>query len=494
MTVRGRSALLVGAGFLAGVATTCGGLGIKLAKATSSAETPYALVAQLARVLVLIENDYVEPVERTRLLNGAVKGMVAELDPHSSYLPPREWALFTSETEGKFGGLGLEVDGASDVLTVLAPIEGGPAFKAGIRSGDRIVAVDGEDAQGIGLARMVEHMRGDPGTHVKLTVQRPRKTTEALGTAGAAAAMADAGHEDEARITTYDLTREIVHVPSVAERRLAGDLAYVQIKQFQQGTHDELVAAAERVRAEGGNANAPLRGVLLDLRNNPGGLVDEASAVADEFLDGGIVYTMRHRGQVVEEEHAHGGGAFHDVPVVLLVSEYSASAAELVAGALQDQRRALVVGEPSFGKGSVQSLVELPGGAGLRLTTARYYTPSGHAIQADGIHPDLFVASPLVPNSLPVQRERDLEGHLTGETSPRTASPPSIDAGAPKGARDGGTDKLDKTAAPRPAHATVEGHFAETVPVDPSTGDDAQLREGYLLLRDRLAGRGPIVK
>jgi carboxyl-terminal processing protease len=466
---------------------------VRLAQATSAAETPYSVAAQLARVLVYIENDYVEPVERTRLLNGAVKGMVAELDPHSSYLPPREWALFTSETEGKFGGLGLEVDGASDVLTVLAPIEGGPAFKAGIRSGDRILAVDGEDAQGIGLARMVEHMRGDPGTHVKLTVQRPRTRTDA-------AAATDAGaHDDESGLKTYDLTREIVHVPSVDERRLAGDLAYVRIKQFQQGTHDELVAAAERVRAESAGAtgtNAPIRGVVLDLRNNPGGLVDEASGVVDEFLDGGVIYTMRHRGQVVEEEHAHAGGVFHDVPIVLMVSEYSASASELVAGALQDSRRALVVGEPSFGKGSVQSLIELPGGAGLRLTTARYYTPSGHAIQADGIHPDLFVASPVATNALPVQRERDLEGHLTGETSPRTASPPSLDAGT-SGAtsrehardRDGGSDK-----PVRPPHATVEGGFAETVPVDPSTGDDAQLREAYLLLRDRLAGRGPIVK
>ena len=172
---------------------------------------------------------------------------------------------------------------------------------AGIRSGDRIVAVDGEDAQGIGLARMVEHMRGDPGTHVKLTVQRPKKSRDAAGTSTDAGAP-----DDEASITTYDLTREIVHVPSVDERRLAGDLAYVQIKQFQQGTHDELVAAAQRVRGEmaggsGGAGGAPLRGVLLDLRNNPGGLVDEASAVADEFLEGGVIYTMRHRGQVVEE-------------------------------------------------------------------------------------------------------------------------------------------------------------------------------------------------
>jgi carboxyl-terminal processing protease len=365
---------------------------------------------------------------------------------------------------------------------VLAPIEGAPAFRAGIKSGDRIVAVDGEDAQGIGLGRMVEHMRGAPGTHVKLTTLRP-------------------GRED---LLTYDLIREIVHVPSVASRRLAGDIAYVRVKQFQEGTHDELVAAAAKVRGEGPSKN-PIAGVVLDMRGNPGGLVDEASAVADEFLDSGTLYTMRHRGQVIEEERAHSGGAFAAVPVVILVSEYSASAAELVAGALQDNRRALVVGENSYGKGSVQSLLELPGGAGLRLTTARYYTPSGHAIQADGIHPDLYIPSPERPNTLPVQRERDLEGHLAAENAqPPNAAQPSLsdhsqivvsppppsssqkDAGAAAQSGDAG----------KPPHASVEGSFADEIPVDPSvaTNEDAQLKAAYKLMRDQLVGRGPIVK
>jgi carboxyl-terminal processing protease len=215
------------------------------------------------------------------------------------------------------------------------------------------------------------------------------------------------------------------------------------------------------------------------LRSNPGGLVDEAAEVADEFLDGGVIFTMRHRGQVVDEVRARGGGAFADVPVVVLVNEFSASAAELVAGALQDPKRATIVGANTFGKGSVQSIIELPGGAGLRLTTARYYTPSGHAIQADGVHPDVAIESSRVPdNAFPVLRERDLEGHLPAEGLPRKDHGLKVDA---RGA-DGG------------AGNEVEGSVARNIPTDPTNASDFALRVGYQLLKGQLVKSGIVAK
>jgi carboxyl-terminal processing protease len=437
--------------FVGGMATTLIGGGP--ARATSGDESPYAAIGQLGRVLVQVENSYVEPVDRARLLNGAIVGMVAELDPHSSYLPPQEWKLFQSETEGKFGGVGIEVDARGDLLTVIAPIEGSPAAKAGIKSGDKILAIDNESAVGEKLDRVVRKMRGTPGTHVKLAIRR-EGVKEAL---------------------VFDLVREVVHVPSVASKLLEGRVAYVRIKQFQEHTHDELVAAAGKLRAE---AKGSLAGVMLDLRSDPGGLVDEAAETADEFLNGGTIYTMRHRGQVIDEAHARPGGAFADLPVVVLVNEYSASASELVAGALQDHKRATIVGANTFGKGSVQSILELPGGAGLRLTTARYYTPSGRAIQAVGVHPDIAIESSRVPDNAGfVLRERDLEGHLPAEGLPRDTKPQlKLDAGP-----EGGT--LD-----------IDGASARNIPVDPTTSTDFALRIGYQLLRGQLVRAGTVVR
>ncbi len=438
--------------FLGGMSATI--LGRGPARATPSDESPYAAIGQLGRVLVQVENNYVEPVDRARLVNGAIVGMVAELDPHSSYLPPQEWKLFQSETEGKFGGVGIEVDARGELLTVIAPIEGSPAARAGIKSGDKILAIDNENAVGEKLDRVVRKMRGTPGTHVKLAVRRE-------------------GHKEA---IVFDLVREIVHVPSVASKLLEGRVAYVRIKQFQEHTHDEVVAAAGKMRAE---SKGTLTGVVLDLRSDPGGLVDEAAETADEFLNGGTIYTMRHRGQVIDEARARPGGAFSDMPVVVLVNEYSASASELVAGALQDHKRATIVGANTFGKGSVQSILELPGGAGLRLTTARYYTPSGHAIQADGVHPDIAIESSRVPDGAGVVlRERDLEGHLPAEGLPRDGKPAlKLDAGAPEG----GVSDLD-------------GASARNVPFDPMTSSDFALRIGYQLLRGQLVKAGTVVK
>jgi carboxyl-terminal processing protease len=456
-----RLALLSGAAFAGGAATTL--WGSSSAQATSHEESPYAAVGQLGRVLVQVENSYVEPVDRAKIVQGAIKGMVAELDPHSSYLPAEEFSLFQSETEGRFGGVGIEVDARSEVLTVIAPIEGSPAERAGVKSGDKIIIVEGEEARSTNLEKIVRRMRGAPGTHVKMTVKRD-------------------GVRDP---IVFDLIREIIHVPSVASKLLDGGIAYIRLKQFQDHTHDELLRAAAKLRLE---ARSPIGGVILDLRSDPGGLVDEAAEVVDEFLSAGTIYTTRHRGIVVDEVKARSGGAFSDVPIVVLVNEWSASASELVAGALQDQKRALVVGTNTFGKGSVQTIIELPGGAGLRLTTARYYTPSGHSIQADGVHPDVVIEPNAAEHgtALPTMRERDLEGHLSAEG--RSSGPSQSHVVAPvasaESADAGATASLSDE---------VEGSNAARVPRDPTTGKDFVLRVGYERLR-ALVGHGPNVR
>ncbi|MEB2311129.1 MAG: S41 family peptidase [Sorangiineae bacterium] len=427
-----------------------GGTATGLARARSSASSPYDLLQQLGQVLALIENDYVEPVDRTRLLQGAVKGMVAELDPHSSYMTPEEYAVFRSDTEGSFAGIGVEVDFRDEGVVVLAPIDGSPAARAGVKSGDRIVAVEGAPVRGKSGEELVRLMRGAPGTFVTITIRR-QGSDEPL---------------------YFKLEREVIHVSSVTGKLLRGGIAYLRIKQFQTGTHDELMRTVGQLRA---HARGELAGVLLDLRNNPGGLVDEASGVADELLSGGIIYTTRHRGKVVDTVRATSGGALARGPVVALVNEYSASAAELVAGALQDQRRATVVGARTFGKGSVQSILELPGGAGMRLTTMRYYTPSGRSIQAQGIAPDLTVAAGVAAEpGFGVVRESDLDNHLPAEGPPGSAQP---DAGAPAPG-DGGA------AAP----STRLG-VARELPDDPTGGPDQALSVGYQLLAGVLIGK-----
>lgn len=459
------------------------------AEATPEAHNPYQVITQLGRVLVQIENDYVDPVDRRKLVEGAIKGMVENLDPHSSYMPPEEWAQFQSDTEGKFGGVGIEVDGRGERLVVIAPIEGSPAERAGIRSGDRIVAIDGIDATTEPLDKLVKRMRGAPGTKLKITVHRESGRGSAvagmpdsgivpaepstLDDAGAPASPDDgAAPERTGQTLTFELTREIIRVSSVAWKRMEGGIGYLRIKQFQERTYDELLAAAAKLRAA--SRGGELSGILLDVRSNPGGLVDQATDIADEFLGKGEIYSMRHRGKVVEALGASPGGAFVDLPVVALVNEWSASASELLVGALQDNQRATVVGVNTFGKGSVQSVFPLPNGSGLKLTTARYYTPSGHAIQADGIHPDVLLATSPSPSGLPIVRERDLPGHLSPEgpvdrTSTRDAGAVVVDAGA----------------------SSFDGSLARDIPVDPSSSKDAALRVGYDLLRKKIASHRP---
>ncbi len=265
----------------------------------------------------------------------------------------------------------------------------------------------------------------------------------------------------------FDLTREEIHVQSVTAKPLSGQVAYVRIRQFQEGTHDEFLRAAAKLRAE---AKREILGVLLDLRNNPGGLVEEGEGVADELLDSGLIYTTRHRGKIIDAAHAHEGGAFATVPIVALVNEYSASTTELLSGALQDNHRATIVGAPTFGKGSVQTIFPLPGGAGMRLTTMRYYTPSGRSIQAEGIRPDILIQPSKSPAPGEVVRERDLDGHLPAESDTSAVAQP-----------------------PRPPPLIVEGKGTTPavsigdVPVDPRQGDDLSLSIAYDALLKKIA-------
>jgi carboxyl-terminal processing protease len=424
----------------------------KSSLATTREESPYGDFAQLGRVLVLLENQYFEPVDHKKVVEGAIKGMVRELDPHSAYLSTEDFRIFQNDTEGRFSGVGVEVDPRDETITVIATIEGSPAERAGIRAGDRIVAVDGIGSRGEPLEKMVRKMRGTPGSRVQVTVRRP----------GAEAVL------------VFDLVREQIRVSSIVAKRLLSDVLFLRIKQFQEGTHDELLQALAKVRRE---KSAPLTGIVLDLRGNPGGLVDQASAVADEFLSAGGIYSTRHRGKVVEEVNASSGGALVATPMAVLVNEYSASAAELLAGSLQDNHRAKIVGATTFGKGSVQTIIELPEGAGLKLTTMRYYTPSGRSIQAEGIEPDVAVESVRASDDVrEITRERDLTGHLPAEGRPPTHGT-QVFREPERGA---GAKAADSVTGPR---------TAADVPVNPVGGPDFALSIAYQLVRGVLSGK-----
>ena len=417
-----------------------------LAQAGGERENPYRVVEQLGRVLVWIENEYVDPVDRKRLVEGSIKGMVAELDPHSSYMPAEDYAIFQGDTEGHFGGVGVEVDFADEYVTVIAPIEGSPAERAGVKSGDRILAIDNVGVRGRPSVELVRQMRGEPGSHVLMTIRR-------------------AGSD---KLLYLTLTRQIITVASVSSRLLKGGIGYLRIKTFQTGTHAEFLDHYAKLRHENGG---DLAGVVLDMRNNPSSLINKTNTITDEFLPTNVIYTTRRRGKIVDEVRADSGGAVRRGPLAVLVNEFSASAAELVAGSIQDNHRATLVGAKTFGKGSVQTIIDLPDGAGLRLTTLRYYTPSGRAIQEQGVIPDVLVPGATPAESFGVVREENLENHLPPvEGAPSKVVAPSVKVppDALNDAPDGGAD--------------VDLGVARTVPVDPRVGPDAALSVAYQIV------------
>jgi carboxyl-terminal processing protease len=325
-----------------------------------------------ADVLVRVQNEYVTPIDDKKAIQAAIQGMLTSLDPHSSYMAPEDFKDMQVQTRGEYGGLGIEVTADDGIVKVVSPIDDTPAAKAGIEAGDYITAIDGDNIIGFDLNDAVSRMRGPVGTSIVLTIAR-----EGI---------------DPFEV---NLTREVISVKSVTWR-MEKDIGYIRISTFNEKTGDALEDAVRGVRKQGG---AGLRGIILDLRNNPGGLLDQAIQVSDAFLDGGeVVSTRGRRPDQIERYNARRGDMAQGIPLVVLINQGSASASEIVAGALQDRGRALVIGTTSFGKGSVQTVIPLKGGrdGALRLTTSKYYTPSGRSIQGSGIDPDIEVAATRV--------------------------------------------------------------------------------------------------
>ena len=345
-------------------------------------------------VLDIIEKNFVDPVDSKKLIRGAIRGMISSLDPHSAFLLPESYKDLQIETRGQFSGIGIVITMQDNVVTVISPIDGTPAYKAGIKAGDQIIKVDGEETKAMMLWEAVKNMRGKKGTSVVITIRR-KGLPEPID---------------------FTIVRDIIPLESVRSYLLKPGYGYVRITNFRENTADDVKAALKKLES----GKTPLNGLILDLRDNPGGLLDQAIKVADIFLDKGPIVSIKGR----LEAHSKIYSAHRDKdklshPIVLLINEGSASASEIVAGALQDHGRALVLGTTSFGKGSVQTVEPLRDGSGLKLTIARYYTPNGHAIQVRGIVPDVLVDQRYVTGregkKHPHMKEKDLKNHISAE-------------------------------------------------------------------------------
>jgi len=406
-----------------------GMLGVRTMSANQSATTDYESIEMFTDVLSLVKKNYVEEVDTKKLIYGAINGMLSSLDPHSAFMPPETYKEMKIETKGSFGGLGIEITIKDGILTVIAPIEDTPAFRAGIKAGDHIIKIDDKLTKDLSIVEAVKRMRGAKGTKVTLTIFRE-------------------GMEKPKEIT---LVRDIIQVKSVKHKTLDTGFGYVRIAQFQEKTSDDLDKALKALRDEN---KGVLQGLVLDLRNDPGGLLDQAVKVAERFIDEGklIVYTEGREKDSKMRFVSRGGPKETGYPIVVLINSGSASASEIVAGALQDHRRAVIMGTQSFGKGSVQTIIPLSDNSGLRLTTARYFTPSGRSIQAKGITPDITVEQIELKGVQEKKegmhiREKDLENHF--ETNPQGSG----DKDKPK---DGGKEGTRSDSSTLPPYKTDE--------------------------------------
>ncbi len=386
---------------------------VRVAAAAPESHSPFRHLQIFAQALSIIEAQYVEPVDMDRLMHGAIRGMVESLDPHSTYMSPEEYRVFSQSTEGRFAGIGVVIGIDDGWLVVLSVFEGGPADRAGIRAGDRFLTLEGRTVRDMPVDEAVELMRGEPGSPVRVQIRRT----------------------GEDRALDMTMERAIIAVPAVEGRLLADRVLYVRLRAFQESTAAELDHVLDLAAAEAA-PHGGIRGVMLDLRNNGGGLLRQSIEVADEFLRSGVIVSTRGRGdRVLAEARARGRGTRPEWPMVVLVNGYTASAAEIVAGALRDHGRASVVGTRTFGKGSVQNVLDLPDGGAMKITIARYYTPNGTSIQAQGIVPDMVVEQ-VDPDVVrgearpgPSISEATLEGHLEGTSESETVDEPLVRGG-----------------------------------------------------------------
>ena len=393
---------------------------------TATTQDTYESLEAFSNVLNLVQENYVEEVDSKKAIEGAIKGMLTTLDPHSSYMKPDDFKELQVETQGSFTGIGIEITMKDNILTVVSPIEGTPAFAKGLKAGDKIVKIGDDQTQDMSLIEAVKRLRGPKGSEVTISIHRK-------------------GWPDLKEIT---LIRDIIPIHSVKAKLLEPGYAYIRIINFQAQTTTDFKKALTDLEKQG-----KIKGLIVDLRNNPGGLLDQSVKIADIFIDEGVVVSTK--GRIKEQNsvfYARNNSPKHTFPLVVLVNEGSASASEIVAGALQDHKKAVIIGAQTFGKGSVQTIIPMDSGAGLRLTTARYYTPSGRSIQATGITPDIIVAS---PTSLSVEaddkdeeqdkkpkylREKDLKHHIGNglnedvtqkEEKPKPAEKPKAKEKAP---------------------------------------------------------------
>jgi carboxyl-terminal processing protease len=365
-------------------------------KVSALSNSTYEELKVFTDVLGLLQKEYVEERSPKDLIYGAIKGMLETLDPHSAFMPPNVYKEMQEETKGRFEGLGIEITMKDGVITVVSPFEDTPAFKAGIQAGDQIVKIEGESTKNLTLMESVKRLRGPKGTKVTITIMR----------------------EGFTKPKDFTLVRDVIPIRSVRHELLEKNYGYIRVSQFQEKTDSEFDNQLKALEEESKGA---LKGLVLDLRNNPGGLLDQAVKVADRFLESGLIVSVEGKKEDQKMKfYAHSQGTISPYPLVVLINGGSASGAEIVAGAIQDHGRGILLGTQTFGKGSVQTIFPLKDGSGLRLTTARYFTPNGRSIQAKGIVPEIVV-KPLQPEEEKVEKvapvpkfpsEKDLERHL----------------------------------------------------------------------------------
>lgn len=457
-----RLAVGVLAGAIVGVTASLSLNAFALKQTTDETELPLEQLQKFTEVYARIKQDYVETPDSKEMINNAIRGMLTGLDPHSDYLDEESFKELQVGTSGEFGGLGIEVGMEDGFVKVISPIDDTPAQKAGLMTGDLIIRLDEAPVKGMTLNDAVKMMRGQPGTKIDLLIVRE-------------------GKDKPFKVT---LTRDIIKVQSIKSRMLEPGYGYIRISSFQSKTTESLIEALNKLKADN---KQNLRGIILDLRNNPGGVLNAAVGVSDAFLnDGKIVYTEGRVEDAKMEYNANPGDDLDGAPIVVLVNQGSASASEIVAGALQDQRRALIVGQKTFGKGSVQTVLPLDEKTALKLTTARYFTPSGRSIQAEGIKPDIEIKALKVTadnqaadEDIAPLSEADFNKHLSNPNKKpeEAATPAKPDESAP-----------DSSSTTTPTVPTENSSAADIVKKDeakdkPLSSEDYQLFEALNILK-----------